>query len=240
MDRRRFLGLAGLATAMAVAGCGGDGSSGSDPDGNGGSTGDGPSVGIRTPTNPTPEIDHPATAELAAQPVRGEFTGKMIVAFEDPSCPTCRRFHEEVYPELESNLIEPGKIAYVLRPYPVIYPWGEPACQALDATFQRDAPSGWALLDHYFDRQGSFGDDTVLSRTASYLDSETSVEGSAVVDAVESGASDAAVQADLDAGRDAGLGSRTPVFAMFRDGEFLTSAAGAVSYNTLATVLGER
>jgi len=226
---------------MAVAGCGDGESSGSDPGGNGGSTtgGSGPSA-VRTPANPAPEIDHPTAADLASQPALGEFTGKMIVAFEDPSCPTCKRFHQEVYPELESKLIEPGEIAYILRPYPVIYPWGNSACKALDATFQRDAPAGWGLLDHYFARQGSFGRENVLSRTADYLDRETTVEGSAVVEAVESGASDAAVQADLDAGRDGGLGERTPVFAMFRDGEFLTSAAGAVSYNTLATVLGER
>lgn len=238
MDRRRFLRLAGVAAAAGVAGCGEDGPS--DGSNSGQPSPGSPSPEVRTPTSPAPEIDHPAAADLAVQPARGEFTGKLIVAFEDPSCPTCKRFHEQVYPELESNLIEPGRIAYVLRPYPVIYPWGNPACKALDATFKRDASAGWGLLDHYFTRQGSFGSDNVLEKTADYLDSQTAVDGAAVLDAVESGASDAAVQADLDAGRDAGLGSRTPVFALFRDGEFLTSPAGAVSYNTLATVLGER
>jgi protein-disulfide isomerase len=231
--RRAFLAAAGAATA-GLAGCLGGGDGGGAPNADGGSGGTrGGSEGFGS---------HPATADLASQPYLGpppgEATGT-IVAFEDPSCTRCRTFEQQVFPKIASELTDPGKATFVFRGYPVVYPWGEPASKALEATYARSEDAFWALKEHYYDEQASFSTNTVLSATRSFLDDETDVDGAAVVDEAEDDGSDAvaAVGADLDAGEAAGT-SVTPTLYLFRDGEYRTNAKGSVSYSVLTATLG--
>jgi len=216
MNRRRFLTLSGAGVVGAVAGCSGDADTGESID------------------------DHPAAADLEAQPRRGELGGHVVLAFEDPSCPTCRRFHESTLPDIRENIVDTGKGAYVVRTYPVIYPWGEPATQALESTFARDSEAYWSLFDHYFAEQSSFDPDNVLERTATFLTEETEVDGEAVASDARNRAHDDAVQADIRAAEDAGLGETTPIILLFEDGEFVTKVNGSVSYELIAEALGER
>jgi len=216
MNRRRFLTLSGAGVVGAVAGCSSDADTGESID------------------------DHPAAADLEAQPRRGELGGHVVLAFEDPSCPTCRRFHENTLPDIRENIVDPGKGAYVVRTYPVIYPWGEPATQALESTFARDSEAYWSLFDHYFAEQSSFDPDNVLERTATFLTDETEVDGEAVASDARNRAHDDAVQADIRAAEDAGLGETTPIILLFEDGEFVTKVNGSVSYELIAEALGER
>jgi len=216
MNRRRFLTLSGAGVVGAVAGCSSDADTGESID------------------------DHPAAADLEAQPRRGELGGHVVLAFEDPSCPTCRRFHENTLPDIRENIVDTGKGAYVVRTYPVIYPWGEPATQALESTFARDSEAYWSLFDHYFAEQSSFDPDNVLERTATFLTDETEVDGEAVASDARNRAHDDAVQADIRAAEDAGLGETTPIILLFEDGEFVTKVNGSVSYDLIAEALGER
>ncbi|MGB9931233.1 thioredoxin domain-containing protein [Haloarcula amylolytica] len=216
MNRRRFLTLSGAGVVGAVAGCSSDADTGESID------------------------DHPAAADLEAQPRRGELGGHVVLAFEDPSCPTCRRFHENTLPDIRENIVDTGKGAYVVRTYPVIYPWGEPATQALESTFARDSEAYWSLFDHYFAEQSSFDPDNVLERTATFLTDETEVDGEAVASDARNRAHDDAVQADIRAAEDAGLGETTPIILLFEDGEFVTKVNGSVSYELIAEALGER
>lgn len=227
-------GLAGTALAgCAGAGMGDGGSAGDGSStGDGGSTGDEGSGDIQT---------HPAAAGLAAQPTLGPdpFGAEaVVVAFEDPSCPRCRAFERETVPEIRENLVETGRGSYVFRGYPVVYPWGEPATQALESTFARSAGAFWALADHYFAEQSSFDTENVLPRTREFLAASTDVDAEAVVADAESGAHDAAVQADLAAGMDAGAGRTTPTVFLFRDGQYRTRAAGSVSWAVVKNALG--
>lgn len=221
MHRRRFLATAGALAATGTAGClgvfGGDGTV----------SGDG-----------TPLDEHAAGRELAAQPILGSLDGNVIVAFEDPSCARCRAFEQEVLPEIESNLVDEGRAAYVARNYPVVYPWGKPATQALEATFDRDADAFWALSSHYFENQSDFDEENVLQNTADFLNDETDVDGDEVTSDAEAKTFDDQVQADVDAAEDAGADGVTPSIFIFRDGEYTTKAAGSVSYEVIATALG--
>jgi protein-disulfide isomerase len=245
MQRRRFLAVAGLGTALGTAGC--IGSLGSDSgegttdapertdstgDDDGEATDDG-SSGAR------PGLDHPSAADLAAQPRLGEFGGHVVVAFEDPSCPRCAAFEQRTVPEVREKLVEPGKAAFVFRNYPVVYPWGEPASHALEATFARDEGAFWSLAEHYFTRQSTFSTDNVLGKTEAFLDDETGLDGGAVREDTENEAYADAVETDLEAGRDAEIGRTTPVVLLFRDGEYVTQASGSVSYDVIASALGE-
>lgn len=160
----------------------------------------------------------------------------MIVAFEDPSCPTCRRFEQQTLPTLETELLETGTASFVFRGIGIIYDWGEPAAKALEATLSRSETAHWALKDHYYSQQGEFDAQNVLSKTETFLDSETDLDGEAVIGDVESGAADTAYNIDLDAASAVGV-SATPTFLLFKDGRYVTSAVGAVSYDVFATAL---
>jgi protein-disulfide isomerase len=175
---------------------------------------------------------------LDSLPRRGPLDGHAVLTFEDPSCPRCRAFHEDVVPEIRSNIVDPGEGAYVFRAYPVVYPWGEPATQALASTHARSAPAFWSLLGHYFADQSGFDADNVLDRTEAFLDAETDLDAAAVVADAENEAHDEAVQATLDAAADAEIGQTTPTVLLFRDGEYVTSAKGSVSYDLIAETLG--
>lgn len=185
--------------------------------------------------------DHPAAAGIEEQPTLGSDpfeADAVIVAYEDPSCPRCRAFEQQTVPQIESELVASGKASYVFRGYPVIYPWGKPATQALESTFARDAEAHWALAGHYFAEQPSFSESNVLDRTRAFLDAETDVDAEAVVADAEAKAHDAEVQSDLSAGMEAGAGRTTPTVFLFADGEYRTKAAGSVSYSVVKNALG--
>jgi protein-disulfide isomerase len=183
---------------------------------------------------------HPAAASLVAEPTLGAAPGEgdgTIIAFEDPSCPSCARFERDTFPWIEAELLEPGDATFVFRGIPVVYAWAEPATLALEATFDREPAAFWQLKTFYYAQQRRFGPDNVLDATAQFLSEETSVEGAAMVGDVEEERPRPAVEADLDAAQAADVGG-TPTFYLFRDGEFVTDVAGPQSYEVFANALG--
>jgi protein-disulfide isomerase len=236
MHRRRFLATTGTLALAGLAGCTG----GSEPTTETETSADATTTDtVESSGSGGRSIDqHPAATGLDAQPVRGELGGNVIVAFEDPSCPRCRAFETGTVPRIESELVETGQAAYVYRNYPVIYPWGKPATQALEATFDRRADAFWRLVRHYYRNQSTFTTDNVLDETAAFLNDETDVDGDAVAADAEAKRFDSAVQADLDAGEAADVGRTTPTIFLFRDGEYVTKASGSISYEVVATALG--
>jgi protein-disulfide isomerase len=249
MKFRRRAFLASAVTTAALAGCLGSGETGSADTTNGtGTSNEADSDSGSTSSNGSTAVagtaatalDHPAATALAAQPFLGPAPGMApatIVAFEDPSCYNCRRFNENTFPAIESMLVEPGKASFVYRNFPHAFAWGEPAMQALEATFARGEEPFWALEQHYFTTQEEFSEGNVLDRTEAFLAAETAVDASAIVADAEAKAFDEAIQRDTDAGETAGVVS-TPTFYLFRDGEFLTEVRGAQSYPVFAQALG--
>ncbi|WP_135304298.1 DsbA family protein [Haloarcula amylovorans] len=215
MQRRRFLALSGAGFASGFAGCGGSEATGESIE------------------------DHPAAAGLDAQPRQGDLDGHVVLTFEDPSCERCAAFHAETVPQILSNLVDPGLGAYVVRMYPVVFPWGEPASQALEATYARDDAAFWSLLGHYFENRSQFSAENVLDRTGAFLRETTSLDAEAVVSDAENRAYADAVRADVDAAKAAELGETTPVVLLFQNGEFVTKVNGSVSYEVVAEALGE-
>jgi Protein-disulfide isomerase len=222
LSRRQALAAGGTALVAGLAGCSGSGSTASSDD---------------------PTLDsHPAGRDIGAQPrlgpPPGETTGT-VVAFEDPSCPRCAAFERETVPKIRSNLVEPGDATFVFRGVPVVYSWGDPASRALEAAYAESADAFWALAGHYFENQSSFrgrGDGDVLSMTASFLDAETALDGTSVVDAVRAGTADDAVETDLSAGEDAGV-EATPTVFLFREQTLQTQVRGSASYDVVAGAL---
>jgi protein-disulfide isomerase len=184
--------------------------------------------------------EHPAATDIGAQPHLGPNpldARATIIAFEDPSCARCRAFEQQVVPKLRSD-IDAGTLSLVSRTYPVVYQWGKPAVQALEATYDRSEDAYWELFAHYFDEQDAFSADNVLERTGRWLSSNSDLDADAVVADAEAKTFDAAVQADLTAGDEAGADGVTPSLFLFRDGQYQTVARGSVSYDVLANTLG--
>lgn len=227
--------LAGLAGCTSLTGDATDGDESTTPGGTEAAGDDGTTAQASEDGNALE--NHPAAAGLDSQPRLGDNEENVVIVFEDPSCPTCRRFEENAVSKVESDLVAEGSASLVYRGFPVVYPWGEPANHALEATFDREADAFWALKDYYFDNQSSFDSDNVLDSTAQFLDDETTVDGAAVVEDVRNDAYADAVQTDVDAAEAAGVVGTPSVF-LFKDGEYLTKAAGNVSFEIILTAYG--
>lgn len=212
LRRREFVSL----SALALAGCLGNGGS---------------AEGSSTSFD-----DHPSTRGIETAAVLGdEDSEKRIVAFEDPSCPTCARFSRETLPLLEEDA-ENGELAFYLRAVPFIRPWSETATPALYATGERDADAFWTLLESYYGNQASLSTDNVDEMTRDFL-ADTSVDADDVLAKADNGTQDSTVQTAVGAARDAGIGA-TPTFYLFDEDGFVTDTSGARDYNVFATSLG--
>ena len=220
-SRRAFLGTLGVAGTVAFAGCSGGGGGSSE---NGGTALSEHTVADGLESQPT----------LGAEPGEGEGT---IVAFEDPSCPTCARFETSTFPRLQRELLDTGRASFVFRSIPIIYEWGQPATMALEATYDRSADAFWALKDHYYSEQGAFDSDNVLDRTETFLGENTDLDATAVVDDAEAGAFQTAVDLDLSVANELGIDA-TPTFYVFDGGTFSTDITGAVGYDSLKGAMG--
>lgn len=236
LDRRAVLaGAVGI--GLGFAGCVGGASGGGDANG-----GSGPSTASGSGGSDDGQAlaSHPAGRSIGAQPRLGPdpaSASAVIVAFEDPSCPRCAAFERETVPKIRSQLVDTGEGTFVARSFPVVYEWGKPATQALESTFVRDEAAFWSLANFYFENQSRFDVENVLPETESFLAAETDLDAAGVVADAGDARHDAAVQADLAAGRDAGA-SATPTVFLFRDGQYVTKAAGSVSYDLIASALG--
>lgn len=183
---------------------------------------------------------HPAASGLSGAPVQGPDpvdADGTIIAFEDPSCPSCARFELSTFPTLKSRLIDTGSVAFAYRGIPVVYPWGDPAVLALEATLDRDEGAFWALKDHYYRNQDDIGTGNVTDVTKRFLDEETDVDGAAVVEDVGAERHRDAVDRDLRASRQAGVRG-TPTFFLFQEERYVTDLVGPQSVSVFKNTLG--
>lgn len=220
MNRRRFLGTA---SAILLGGC----LDSTRNDGNNTDTSSGFS-------------DHASTEGISQQPRQGSRDAPArVVAYEDPSCPTCRRWEANTLPQLRQH-IRDGELAFYYRVYPVVYPWGEPASHALEATYSRSEEAFWSLKNHYYETQQKFGEDNVLQRTREYLAGNTELTGEdagIVIEDVRNAAFQDAVDLDLRTGRRAGAVG-TPTFFLFQDDRYVTKVQGPQGYTVFSNTLG--
>lgn len=235
--RRGFLAAVGLAASVGTAGCL-DGVA-SDGPGDAGAEQSGDDADEEEPDG-EPLAEHPVADGIEDRPRRGPDPFEApatIVVFDDPSCPSCARFHQQTVESLVDDHAAAGELSVVVRPYPVIYEWASPASHALEATHDRDEDAFWGLLAHYFEEQSAYGSDDVYERTASWLADETALDASAVVEDAREEVYADRIEATFDAADEAGLGRSTPTTYAFLDGEFQTAVSGAVSTTTVETIL---
>lgn len=225
MDRTRRALLAGVAGVTAgLAGCLGD------------LGGDEPGRGTAT-TRSMP--DHAALADVEAQPRLGPPPGEapgLIVGFEDPSCPACRKFHQQTLPDLRS-LFESGRATFVYRGISFVAPWAATANRALEVTFARNPAAHWSLNAHYYDQQDAFTEDNVASQTESFLANKTDVDAAMVMESVRAEEYTDALLSDYEAAEATDLRG-TPTFYLFAEGSFRTDVVGPQDPTVFENALG--
>ncbi|RJX49344.1 DsbA family protein [Halonotius pteroides] len=219
--RRDIIAAAGATASLTLAGCLGGSDSGTEAD----------AVAL---------ADHPLGENLSDWPHLGSDpfdAPATLVVLDDPSCSRCAAFHQNTIADLESEYVARGELAIAVRPYPVVYAWGEPAAHALEATQSRDDAAFWNLLDHYFAEQSSFGTDNVFAKTETWLGDNTDLDATAIVDDARSEAFADRINATLSAGEEAGAGDITPATFAFVDGTLKTSFNGSQSTASITTAL---
>ncbi|WP_227380407.1 DsbA family protein [Haladaptatus halobius] len=160
-----------------------------------------------------------------------------LIAFEDPSCHNCVYFEQKIYPKLKRNHIDSGELSFVLRTIPVVEKWGARAIYALEATHARDEQAFWDLKAYYFSNQDQFNTGNVLSKTKSFIDYNTRLNGRAIVRDAKSKAYNKQVREDRSVAKAANVPG-TPTFFAFRSEEYVTKIVGTQSYGIFKNILG--
>ena len=109
LDRRRFVnGVLAVGVSGLAAGCAGGGS--------------------RRENAPTALLNTDGSANLAELMKPGPLGEKAlgsptapvtIIEYASLTCPYCRKFHTTTYPRVKKELIDTGKVCYIIREYPI-------------------------------------------------------------------------------------------------------------------------
>jgi protein-disulfide isomerase len=87
--------------------------------------------------------------DMALGPADAQVT---IVEYAAPTCPHCARFNKDVFPKIKSEYIDPGKVRYVFRNFPLNIK--DLACEMLARNIARDdAEKYFAVVDVMFRQQ---------------------------------------------------------------------------------------
>ena len=70
------------------------------------------------------ETSAASKTRVALDDVGGDFLGRgdaplTIVEFSDLQCPYCREFHATTFPQIKKEYIDPGKVRYIARDFPL-------------------------------------------------------------------------------------------------------------------------
>ena len=199
MKRRHALAGIASASTLSVAGCLG-GLLGSD--------------GVQDLPDPTlGQDDAPVTVEV----------------WEDFSCPHCKTFDQNVYPQLVENYVNPGDIQYVFYdfPIPVRERWSWDVAEAARVVQDNadEADAFWAFKDRMFENQGAYSED-VLSSVAE----ELGVDGDSLLSDVSDDQYRPVVEAAREEGSDMGVQGTPTVFV---DGTEVSSS----TYDAVANAI---
>ncbi|WP_323171192.1 thioredoxin domain-containing protein [Natrialba sp. PRR66] len=117
-------------------------------------------------------------------PVNGDSDADVTVTiYEDFSCHFCQAFKLQVYPELESQYIEPGEIQYEFRdfPVPVNEKWSWEVASAAREVFENEGNDAfWTFASDIYEHLGSYTYD-VIEEVAD----DAGADGGAVREAAE-------------------------------------------------------
>lgn len=145
--------------------------------------------------------------------VRGDPNAPVtIVEYTDFQCPYCERHATETLPRLLSQMIDTGRVRYVIKDFPLdsIHPQARSAAVAARCAGEQDA--FWEMHDQLFARQGEWaGAGAGAADVFKALASDLGLDSEAFANCLTSGRFDAVIQANQDEGISLGVNG-TPGF----------------------------
>lgn len=184
-------------------------------------------------------IDHPAMTGAENDPVLGPPPNEAemgFVLFSEPSCPYCRDFHEETWSRMKEELIAPGRLSYVYRPYPKVKSWAPQVAYGLLEVWNRDQQAFVAYMEHTYEHYMEYSPNPAET-TATFLDKNTDVDGDGVAEVIENFGRVDGVSETMDAAKAAEM-TTIPSYAILREGEVVDTAIGGQSYENIKRMLG--
>ncbi len=182
-----------------------------------------------------PTARAPKQVKLNSDTVLGDDKAKLaIVEFSDYQCPFCARHSKSVFPLIKKNLINTGKIKYLLYDYPLgFHAQAKPAAVAARCAGKQD--QYWAMHDALFENYRGLNQ-TLFDETAKALQLDTK----AFAECMKEPNMTKAVEADMAYGNQLGV-SGTPKFYVGRiKGNLMTDItviSGAQSYGAFSSAI---
>jgi protein-disulfide isomerase len=180
-----------------------------------------------------------AIIQISGAPTRGETTARVVmIEFSDYQCPFCARYTRDVWPSIDKNYVQAGRLRYVFRGFP-IESIHKQAFKAHEAAACAGAQGKyWLMHDELFTHQTAL-EPTDLKRYAKTIGLDPPVFDLCL----DSGKMTSVVRQDADLGAQIGV-SGTPLFLIGTarpDGavSVLKVITGAQSYDTIKRVLDE-
>ncbi|HSH02683.1 MAG TPA: thioredoxin domain-containing protein [Anaerolineae bacterium] len=156
-----------------------------------------------------------------------------IVEYTDYQCPFCARHSAETYPSILSDMIETGRVYYMLKDLPLdnIHPQARTAAVAARCAGEQEAY--WEMHDELFARQGEWAgkNSEELNEVLGKLATDIELDEASFDACLVSGKYDQAVQDNVREAQQLGVSS-TPSF--FVDGYPLN---GARPYSNFVTIV---
>jgi protein-disulfide isomerase len=176
--------------------------------------------GTTAPTQGTGTVPDPAAPDPKTVleklnnghlPVKGDNNAKVtVVEFSDFECPFCARFYADTLPQLTTEYIDTGKIAFYYRHYPLsFHPQAVPA--ALASECANDQGKFWEMHDKIFDENNAGKLGTATTDTFKQYAADLGLEANAFDSCFDDKTHQAKVDEDFAAGNEVGV-SGTPTF----------------------------
>jgi len=108
---------------------------------------------------PPPRKPQKVTVNLHGAPLFGNPKATIgIVEFSDYQCPYCRRFHLETFPQLQKSYIDPGKVAFAVKNFPLdFHPLAMDAALTVNCARQQNIKAFWDIQGEMFLHQNRLG-----------------------------------------------------------------------------------
>lgn len=218
IDRRTFVNGLLVASAGSLAGCAGGGSR------------------PRAQSGPLTADGTPVLAELMKPgPLGDKSLGSpnapvTIIEYASLTCPYCHKFHVTTYPRVKKELIDTGKVRYIVREFPI----GRSAGTAAIITRCAPAKDYFVLFDKYLRQQKSWVSQDVRLDAIYKVAAQTGMTRQAFNACLSNKEIEEGLRTVKQRGRELGV-SGTPTF--FVNGK---KARGDLSYDELVAMIGPR
>jgi len=229
--RRHVLSGVAIGT-VALAGCAGGDENGTE---NGNSSNESEQSGEFDGADGGVAADAPELDD-ASVPVLGDPDAPVTLAvYEDFLCPHCRTYNEELFPDIATEYIDPDRIRYEHRNFPVVHEqhsW-EAASAAREVFEAYGNEAFWAYKSRLFDRQDEVRAN--VTDLCGEIAEEMGLDGDAIQTAATERAHDDDTERDQSRGRERDVPG-TPSFVV--NGELVPSGTVEQVMERLDSALG--